>query len=121
MYLGENKILSVNGGVVQHENGTTTELAPRVVELLQTEESFDNGELQHKIRTLIVGEIQQIFLDYSLPFTEIEAITQVLSGSISHNRGTAIAQLFGKKYYTDITFRDIHNALMASAAPESKS
>lgn len=113
MYLWENKILSVDGQVVQCENETKT-LAPRVLELLQTEESFDNWELQHKIRTLLVGEIQQLFLDYNISYSEIEAVTHVLSESLSHNRGQAIAKLYGKKYYGDITVGDIHTTLTNS-------
>jgi hypothetical protein len=71
--------------VVQHENGSTV-LAPRVIELLQTEEAIDNADLQDKIRTLVVGEIQQVFLDYSLPYSEIEATNGLLAQSLSHNR-----------------------------------
>lgn len=110
MFLWENKILSVTGGVVQLENESKV-LAPRVVELLQTEEALDNADLQDKIRMLVVGEIQQVFLDYSLPYSEIEATNALLAQSLSHNRWQALAGLFGKKYYWDITIRDIDGAL----------
>lgn len=110
MYIGENKILSEEGGVVKYEGGEKT-FAPRVLTALQTEEAFDNAELQDKIRTLVVGEIQQVFLDYDLSYSEIEAITGILGQSLSQNRGQGIAKMFGKKFYGDITMSDIHKSL----------
>jgi hypothetical protein len=113
MYIGENKILSEKDGVIQHEGGQN-KFAPRVLASIQTEESLDNAELQNKIRTLVVGEIQQVFLDYDLSYGEIEAITSILGQSLSQNRGQGIAKMFGKKFYADITMSDIHKSLTNS-------